>query len=64
MDILFDKAKLQHQKRLSARQTRTIDILEKLNFDPDFDRAEGGSVNRRNLFESVADCIRDQKSVV
>ncbi|PWY66022.1 AAA family ATPase [Aspergillus heteromorphus CBS 117.55] len=56
VDILLDKAKLRHQQRLSSRQTRSIDILEPLDFDPDFDRAERGSVNCRTLFEGVVGC--------
>ncbi|PWY93542.1 AAA family ATPase [Aspergillus sclerotioniger CBS 115572] len=56
VDILLDKAKLQHQKRLSARQTRRIDLLEPVDFDPDFDRAERESVNLRNLFKGVVGC--------
>ncbi|GKZ98662.1 hypothetical protein AnigIFM59636_005575, partial [Aspergillus niger] len=56
VDILLDKAKLRHQQRLSARKTKNIDILEPLDFDPDFDREENAVANCRKLFEGVVGC--------
>ncbi|PYH88610.1 AAA family ATPase [Aspergillus ellipticus CBS 707.79] len=56
IDILLDKAKLRHQQRLPSRQTRSIDILEPLDFDPDFDRAERGAINCGKLFQGVIGC--------
>ncbi|GKZ94891.1 hypothetical protein AnigIFM59636_008622 [Aspergillus niger] len=53
VDILLDKAKLRHQQRLSARKTKNIDILEPLDFDPDFDREDNAVANCRKLFEGV-----------
>lgn len=55
IDILLDKAKLTHQKRLSARQTENVDTLEPLDFDPDFDRANRVT-NCAKLFEGVIGC--------
>jgi len=56
VDILLDKAKMEHQRRLSSRQTKNIDTLEALDFDPDFNRAEKGPTNCRKLFEGVIGC--------
>jgi AAA lid domain len=56
VDILLDQAKLRHQQRLSSRQTRSIDILEPLDFDPNFDRGERAAMNCRKLFEGVVGC--------
>jgi len=56
VDILLDKAKMEHQKRLSSRQTKSIDTLEPLDFDPDFNRAEQGPTNCRKLFDGVVGC--------
>ncbi|GLA87164.1 hypothetical protein AtubIFM56815_011439 [Aspergillus tubingensis] len=56
VDILLDKAKLRHQQRLSARETRNIDILEPQDFDPDFDREQNAVANCRKLFQGVVGC--------
>ena len=56
IDILLDKAKLKHQQRLSARETRSIDTLEPLDFDPDWDRAQRSQTNCKQLFEGVVGC--------
>lgn len=56
IDILMDQAKLRHQKRLKSRETRSIDVLEPTDFDPDFDRADRASLNCRKLFEGVIGC--------
>ncbi|PYH63988.1 uncharacterized protein BO88DRAFT_419858 [Aspergillus vadensis CBS 113365] len=45
VDILLDKAKLHHQQQLSARKTKNIDILELLDFNPDFDREQNAVAN-------------------
>lgn len=56
VDILLDKAKLQHQQRLSSRKTKNIDTLEPQDFDPEFDRAARAATNCRKLFEGVVGC--------
>ncbi|KAI1989899.1 hypothetical protein LOZ53_003465 [Ophidiomyces ophidiicola] len=56
IDILIDKAKLVHQKRFSSRQTKSADILEPIDFDPDFDRADRALTNCRQLFKGVVGC--------
>ncbi|KAI1943949.1 hypothetical protein LOZ66_000537 [Ophidiomyces ophidiicola] len=48
IDILLDKAKLVHQKRFSSRQTKSADILEPIDFDSDFDRADRALTNCRH----------------
>ena len=40
VDILLDAAKMEHQKLLSSRQTKSIDTLEALDFDSNFNRVE------------------------
>ena len=54
--ILLDRAKMEHQKRLSSKQTKSIDTLEALDFDPDFSRADQALTNCRKLFEGVVGC--------
>jgi hypothetical protein len=56
VDILLDRAKMEHQKRLSSKQTKSIDTLEALDFDPDFSRANQALTNCRKLFEGVVGC--------
>lgn len=56
VDILLDRAKMEHQKRLSSKQTKSIDTLETLDFDPDFSRAEEAPTNCRKLFDGVVGC--------
>ncbi|RAH47333.1 P-loop containing nucleoside triphosphate hydrolase protein [Aspergillus brunneoviolaceus CBS 621.78] len=56
VDILLDKAKLRHQQRLSARKTSNIDILEPLDFDPDYDREQKDVTDCRKPFEGVVGC--------
>ncbi|KIX03284.1 uncharacterized protein Z518_06836 [Rhinocladiella mackenziei CBS 650.93] len=56
VDILLDKAKMEHQKRLSSRQTKIIDTLEPLDFDANYNRAEQAPTNCRKLFEDVVGC--------
>jgi AAA lid domain len=56
VDILLDQGKMRHQQRLSSRQTRSIDVLEPPDFDPDFDRGDRATVNCRKLFEGVVGC--------
>lgn len=55
IDILLDKAMLRHQERLSSRETKSIDILEPADFDPEFDRAER-LIDCRALFADVVGC--------
>ncbi|GKZ33624.1 hypothetical protein AbraIFM66950_003533 [Aspergillus brasiliensis] len=56
VDILLDKAKLRHQQRLSARKTKKIDILDPLDFDPDFDREQNAVASCWKLIEGVVGC--------
>ncbi|KAI9856280.1 MAG: hypothetical protein M1824_005494 [Vezdaea acicularis] len=56
VDILLDKAKLRHQKRVSSGKSKSADTLEAPDFDEDFDRGERASTNIHKLFEGVIGC--------
>ncbi|RGP72651.1 hypothetical protein FLONG3_6659 [Fusarium longipes] len=50
IDILLDRAKASHQKRLTAGVATGRTTLEAIDFDEDFDRAETAETNIRELF--------------
>jgi hypothetical protein len=56
VDIILDKAKLLHQKHLSAKMTNLKDMFEPFDFDPDFDRGATASTNLPLLFKGVIGC--------
>ncbi|KAI9729943.1 MAG: hypothetical protein M1834_006140 [Cirrosporium novae-zelandiae] len=56
VDILLDRAKAVHQKRLSKQLTRDLDTLEPGDFDEDFDRGTRAATNCRQLFKGVVGC--------
>ncbi|KAK2855600.1 hypothetical protein FQN49_005033 [Arthroderma sp. PD_2] len=56
VDILLDKAKLTHQKRLTSKETKLLDVLEAVDFDADFDRVQRAPTNCKKLFEGVVGC--------
>jgi hypothetical protein len=56
VDILLDRAKATHQKRISAKKTKELDSLEADDFDEDFERSAAGSTNCRKLFDGVVGC--------
>ncbi|MBE3048718.1 hypothetical protein IMZ48_40710 [Candidatus Bathyarchaeota archaeon] len=49
VDILLGGAKARHQKKLSAGSAKHHSLLEAIDFDEDFDRAERGEKNIRML---------------
>lgn len=56
VDILLDAAKMRHHERLYARKTNDVYVLDPVDFDPDFDRAERAITNCRKLFDGVVGC--------
>jgi hypothetical protein len=56
VDIILDRAKALHQKRISGNSTKDLDTLEAVDFDPDFDRGERAASNLSVLFKDVVGC--------
>lgn len=56
VDILLDKAKALHQKHKSAGKSQSYDVLDAIDFDPDFDRGERAATNLPALFRDVVGC--------
>lgn len=56
VDILLDKAKSIHQRRISSGTSKQRDILEPVDFDEDFDRGQRASTNVRLLFKDTIGC--------
>jgi hypothetical protein len=56
VDILLDRAKALHQKRVSGSNSKDLDTLEAVDFDPDFDRGERAASNLSVLFKDVVGC--------
>jgi hypothetical protein len=56
VDIMLDRAKALHQKRVSGSKSRDLDTLEAVDFDPDFDRGERAVSNLSVLFKDVVGC--------
>lgn len=53
IDILLDTAKSRHQSRLTRGEAKSANVLEALDFDPDFDRADRSETNVKLLFEGT-----------
>lgn len=56
IDILLDIAKSRKQSRLSRGETKSTDVLEALDFDENFDRADRSETNVKKLFEDSIGC--------
>jgi hypothetical protein len=56
VDIILDRAKALHQKRVSGNSSKDLDTLEAVDFDPDFDRGERAASNLSVLFKDVVGC--------
>lgn len=56
IDIILGEAKHRHQMRRSTGQSRSSDLLEAVDFDEEFDRAERAETNVRKLFECTVGC--------
>lgn len=50
IDILLDKAKASHQRRVSSGRVKRHGTLEAVDFDEEYDRAEKGDTDIRKLF--------------
>ncbi|KAM0354342.1 hypothetical protein ACHAPU_001386 [Fusarium lateritium] len=50
IDILLDRAKASHQKRVSSGRVKRHGTLEAVDFDEEFDRAEKGDTDIKKLF--------------
>jgi SpoVK/Ycf46/Vps4 family AAA+-type ATPase len=53
IDILLDIAKTRHQCRFSSGGVKSASILEALDFDENFDRADRSETNVKKLFEET-----------
>ncbi|PKS09397.1 hypothetical protein jhhlp_004012 [Lomentospora prolificans] len=58
VDILLDHAKQSHQTRVSHGKVREHNLLEAIDFDAKFDRAERSDTNIRTLFKDSVGCDR------
>jgi hypothetical protein len=56
VDILLDRAKALHQKHMSAGKSKSHDVLDAIDFDPEFDRGERAATNLPALFQDVVGC--------
>ncbi|KAK3315659.1 P-loop containing nucleoside triphosphate hydrolase protein [Apodospora peruviana] len=56
IDNILDATKARHQQRLTKGQAKSDTILEALDFDEDFDRAERSETNIGKLFEGTVGC--------
>ena len=59
VDILLNAAKMHHQKRLSSNRStnRTSDaLLDAIDFDENFDRADNSDSSISKIFEGVVGC--------
>ncbi len=56
IDIILNAAKARHQTRLSKKEAKSATLLEALDFDENFDRAERAETNVRKLFEGTVGC--------
>jgi SpoVK/Ycf46/Vps4 family AAA+-type ATPase len=53
IDIILNDTKARHQKRYSSGQTKSSTLLEAIDFDENFDRAEKTETNVAKLFEGT-----------
>ncbi|GJN72493.1 hypothetical protein PLICBS_006566 [Purpureocillium lilacinum] len=56
VDIILSEAKRRSQARRSTTQSGSVDLLEAVDFDEDFDRVEQSETNIRKLFGSTIGC--------
>ncbi|KAK4163750.1 putative AAA family ATPase [Cladorrhinum sp. PSN259] len=56
IDILLDSAKARHQTRFTKGQAKSDSVLEALDFDENFDRAEKSETNVQKLFDGTVGC--------
>ncbi|KAK3897515.1 helicase required for RNAi-mediated heterochromatin assembly 1, partial [Staphylotrichum tortipilum] len=53
IDIILDAAKARHQTRFSNGEAKSATVLEALDFDENFNRANAAETNVRKLFEGT-----------
>ncbi|KAG6147076.1 hypothetical protein E4U28_007793 [Claviceps purpurea] len=56
IDILLNEAKRRHQIRLSANKTKSVTVLEAVDFDEDHDRLQSSETNIAQLFAGTVGC--------
>ncbi|KAE8414807.1 P-loop containing nucleoside triphosphate hydrolase protein [Aspergillus pseudocaelatus] len=56
IDILLNKAKITHQKRISTGQPRISSTFLPEDFDEDYDRGQHAAQNVKKLFEGTVGC--------
>jgi hypothetical protein len=56
VDIILDRAKALHQKHKTSGKVKHFDILEAIDFDPEFDRGIRAATNLPALFRDVVGC--------
>jgi hypothetical protein len=56
VDNVLDRAKTLHQKHMSAGISKNFDVLDAVDFDPEFDRGERAATNLPALFQDVVGC--------
>lgn len=56
VDIVLDRAKSLHQSHMSAGVCKNFDILDAIDFDPEFARDERAASNLPALFRDVVGC--------
>ncbi|KAI0127340.1 P-loop containing nucleoside triphosphate hydrolase protein [Xylariales sp. AK1849] len=53
IDIILNDTKARHQKRYSSGETKSAQILEALDFDENFNRAQNSETNVKKLFANT-----------
>lgn len=53
VDGLLDRAKALHQKHMSDGKSKSHDVFDAIDFDPEFDRGERAATNLPALFQDV-----------
>jgi hypothetical protein len=56
VEIVLDRAKVLHQKHVSAGKSKSHGVLDAPDFDPEFDRGERAATNLPALFRDVVGC--------
>ncbi|KAI3316732.1 P-loop containing nucleoside triphosphate hydrolase protein, partial [Xylariaceae sp. AK1471] len=53
IDIILNDTKARHMKRYSSGETKSAQVLEALDFDENFNRAQNSETNVKKLFENT-----------
>lgn len=57
IDIILGTAKARHQLRLTRGESKLVDTLEPIDFDENFNRAQGSETDVRRLFEGTVGSV-------